>query len=494
MYATIHEEGTAILAEVCNEKGIRALVGKCQADRNCPVDYVEKNASVSMEGTKKFINYCRSLLPYGQPLDPLSPSITPSDASASPEMDHSIARLSKTMREIEDATTSSGTSQESQASTSTSATSVETSSPKMDKKVLSQSGAGSSKSRSSSLEATQQAHRTGSVSSTSSRGSRSGLDKKQREKENAAALVQPILTPRFALACSEALLTSIGAMVSRDPSLRIQTHLSENDGEIEFTKKLFAFASCYTDVYDHFSLLTPRTILAHCIHLDDYEMGLIRKRKCGISHCPNSNFNLRSGAARVGEMLNMGIKVGLGTDMSGGFGMSILSAIRDASFASKTIAFTAAEHGKVKIVGKAEEEFEETVKAPTKRVVEGEVGANGVDKVSDQSLNGNSTASIEHSFDFTKSPLSLATLFYMATLGGAEVCSLAHRTGSLDVGKEFDALLINTDASCANPNMYVEENDTLEARFEKMLFCGDDRNIASVFVRGRVVGGSAPIL
>lgn len=193
MYATIHEEGGAILAEVCNEKGIRALVGKCQADRNCPVDYVEKNASLSMEATKKFINYCRNLLPYGHEPDPLSPSLTPSDASASPEMDHSIARLSKTMREIEDATSSPGTSQDSQASMSTNATSVETSSPEpMRKSSLGQEIGDMSKDI--TLNGTVSGgHRTGSVSSTSSRISK---DKKQKEKEFAAALVQPILTPR----------------------------------------------------------------------------------------------------------------------------------------------------------------------------------------------------------------------------------------------------------------------------------------------------------
>lgn len=51
-----------------------------------------------------------------------------------------------------------------------------------------------------------------------------------------SSLVQPILTPRFAIACSDELLTGLGEMMKKDPSLPCQTHLAENPTEIEFTK------------------------------------------------------------------------------------------------------------------------------------------------------------------------------------------------------------------------------------------------------------------
>jgi guanine deaminase len=88
---------------------------------------------------------------------------------------------------------------------------------------------------------------------------------------------RPIATPRFAISCSDTLLASIGALVTRDQSLAIQTHLSENEvslpcavamkltieqTEVEFTKELFPFAKNYTAVYDHFGLLRHNTILA----------------------------------------------------------------------------------------------------------------------------------------------------------------------------------------------------------------------------------------
>jgi cytosine/adenosine deaminase-related metal-dependent hydrolase len=58
--------------------------------------------------------------------------------------------------------------------------------------------------------------------------------------------VQPILTPRFAISCSDTLMAALQAMVGKDPSLHIQTHLAENPAEIEFTKQLFPFADTYT--------------------------------------------------------------------------------------------------------------------------------------------------------------------------------------------------------------------------------------------------------
>ena len=122
-------------------------------------------------------------------------------------------------------------------------------------------------------------------------------------------LVQPIITPRFAISCTNELLYNLGNLAAADTSLAIQTHISENQGEIDFVKTLFPDCSSYADVYYKHGLLGPRTILAHGVHLTDGELELIKSAGAGISHCPTSNFNLRSGMARVGDMLDRGIKV-----------------------------------------------------------------------------------------------------------------------------------------------------------------------------------------
>jgi guanine deaminase len=122
------------------------------------------------------------------------------------------------------------------------------------------------------------------------------------------SLVRPILTPRFAISCTPALLTSLGTLASSEPSLHIQTHISENPSEVSFTRSLFPHCSSYADVYNHYGLLRQNTILAHGVHLSEDETRLIKEKGAGISHCPTSNFNLSSGIARVGELLDKGIK------------------------------------------------------------------------------------------------------------------------------------------------------------------------------------------
>lgn len=96
----------------------------------------------------------------------------------------------------------------------------------------------------------------------------------------APSLVQPILTPRFAISCTPTLLRSIGDLAAEDPTLMIQTHISENRNEVEFTKELFQHekgCKTYAGVYDHFGLLGEKTILAHGCLLEDKELQVWRK-------------------------------------------------------------------------------------------------------------------------------------------------------------------------------------------------------------------------
>jgi len=126
---------------------------------------------------------------------------------------------------------------------------------------------------------------------------------------NYEPLVQPILTPRFAISCTDDLLCELGKIAGCHPNLRIQTHISENKKEVKKVAELFPRAPNYASVYDEFGLLRNNTILGHAVHLKDEEMDLIKERDAGISHCPTSNFNLNSGIAPVGVFLDKGIKV-----------------------------------------------------------------------------------------------------------------------------------------------------------------------------------------
>ena len=122
-------------------------------------------------------------------------------------------------------------------------------------------------------------------------------------------LITPVITPRFAISCTGPLLKSLGELASSDHTLPIQTHISENIHEIEKTLELFPDAPHYAGVYDMFGLLRHNTILAHACYLNEDEVALVKQRGAGISHCPTSNFNIRSGVAPVGLYLDRGIKV-----------------------------------------------------------------------------------------------------------------------------------------------------------------------------------------
>jgi len=138
-------------------------------------------------------------------------------------------------------------------------------------------------------------------------------------------------------------------------------------------------------------------------------------------------FSLHSGSLDVRRAVQAGVKVGLGTDLSGGYTSSLLEVIRQCIASSNSLQFT----------------------------------------------------------DKSKIPLNYREAFALATIGGAQVMGLEDQIGSFEVGKSFDALLIDPQSS--NSPIDVFENDLFEDIFQKFIYIGDDRNIQRVFVNGKEV-------
>jgi len=90
----------------------------------------------------------------------------------------------------------------------------------------------------------------------------------------------------------------------------------------------------------------------------------------------------------------------------------------------------------------------------------------------------------------TAQGLPIATLLYLATLGGASLCNLEDYIGSFEPEKQFDALYVSLRKG-GNPAVWFEEgrDEKLPQQLERFLFGGDDRNIRKVWVKGRLVGG-----
>jgi guanine deaminase len=128
--------------------------------------------------------------------------------------------------------------------------------------------------------------------------------------------------PRFALSCTRELLRGAGELARRH-DLLVQTHISENHDEVEQTLRTFPGCADYLGVYETHGLVSPRTILAHCIHLSEPEWTRVHAQDVAVAHCPDSNFFLGSGCMPLRAALDRGIRVGLGTDVGAGRTFSV---------------------------------------------------------------------------------------------------------------------------------------------------------------------------
>lgn len=259
-----------------------------------------------------------------------------------------------------------------------------------------------------------------------------------RALDPSGKMVVPILTPRFALSCQSSTLKALGELAKgeEEGGMRIQTHISENIKEIEMVRELFPDSDSYAAVYDEAGLLTSKTILAHAVHLSSEERALVKKRQAKIAHCPASNSALGSGYCAVRTLLEDGIDVGLGTDVSGGFSLSVLEAVKQAYLVSRTVAYCAGGDGKYGI-----------------GVAEG---------------------------------------LHLATVGGANVVGMSGQIGAFRVGMFWDAQEIELaevdgDGEGEPSAVDVFGWETWEEKVAKWVWNGDDRNVKRVWVGGKLV-------
>lgn len=232
----------------------------------------------------------------------------------------------------------------------------------------------------------------------------------------------PILTPRFTPACTDQLMAKL-SQIQKKYHLPMQSHLSENFGEIEWVKELCPGTHFYGEAYHQFQLFGGDcpTIMAHCVHSSEEELALMKKQGVYVAHCPQSNTNLSSGIAPARHYLEAGLHVGLGSDIAGGTSLSILRAMADAIQVSKLYW----------------------------RLV-----------------------------DSSAKPLTLEEAFYLGTEGGG---SFFGKVGSFREGYEFDAVILNS--STIPTPLSLSPKD----RLERLVYLSDDRNITGKYVSGRKI-------
>jgi guanine deaminase len=126
------------------------------------------------------------------------------------------------------------------------------------------------------------------------------------------------INPRFAVACTDDLLARAAARASAAEGGFVQTHLAESRRECALVRELFPSDPHYAGVYDRHGLLTERTLLAHCVHLDDDEWRLIAERRSVVVHCPGANTFLGSGLFDLDAARTHGVRLALGSDVAAG--------------------------------------------------------------------------------------------------------------------------------------------------------------------------------
>ena len=146
--------------------------------------------------------------------------------------------------------------------------------------------------------------------------------------------VKPILTPRFTPSCTNELMEWLGKL-AKERGLYVQSHLSENRGEIAWVRELHPDCPQYWESYDKFGLWKDHTVMAHCVYSDARECAAIRRAGVVVAHCAGSNINLCSGVSPVREMLRQGIWVTLGSDIAGGAQLPMYKVITMSIRASK---------------------------------------------------------------------------------------------------------------------------------------------------------------
>ena len=117
------------------------------------------------------------------------------------------------------------------------------------------------------------------------------------------------------------------AALARQYGVRLHTHLCETKDEERFT--LEAFGLRPLDYMASVDFIGSDVFYAHGIHFNDEELDVLAKTQTGVAHCPCSNMKLSSGVARIPDMLERGVPVGLAVDGSASNdGSNLLDEIR----------------------------------------------------------------------------------------------------------------------------------------------------------------------
>ena len=128
------------------------------------------------------------------------------------------------------------------------------------------------------------------------------------------AMIRVSLAPCSPFSVTTDLMIQSAKLARAYPNVMLHTHVAETKDEESFCLKMFGKRPA--GYMEQVGWVGPDVWWAHSIYVNDEEIRLLADTGTGVAHCPSSNMRLGSGICRVRDMLDSGVKVGLGVDGS----------------------------------------------------------------------------------------------------------------------------------------------------------------------------------
>jgi len=207
--------------------------------------------------------------------------------------------------------------------------------------------------------------------------------------------------------------------LAREFDVPLHIHISETAFEVENMRKEQGMP--VVPYVKKLGLFEAKVIAAHCVHIDPGEIRTLQHANAGVSHNPSSNLKLASGFAPVQKMLEDGLNVGIGTDgPASNNDLDMFEEVRLASFVAKA-----------------------SSNDPT--------------------------------------VLPAATTLTMATRLGAQALHLGHLTGSLEIGKRADLILVDTSPLHNSPRFLRDPHNA----YAQLVYAAKSTDVSDVMVNGK---------
>ncbi|MGB3714174.1 MAG: amidohydrolase family protein [Candidatus Promineifilaceae bacterium] len=231
-------------------------------------------------------------------------------------------------------------------------------------------------------------------------------------------LIQPAVAPHAWYTATPELMRAC-ADLARGFDVPIHTHISETALEVDNCRSEHNMPVVPWNAQH--GILQTKLLAAHCVHIDRGEMYDLQKAGAGVAHCPTSNLKLSSGIAKAGQMLEMGLNVGVGTDgPASNNDLDMFEEMRLAALLAKTVS-------------------NDPTVLPARQALE------------------------------------------MATITGARALHMADLTGSLEAGKRADIAVV--DATQIHNWPHFHNHD--EAIYSRLVYATKSSDVAHVLCNGQ---------